>query len=367
MPNWRAVPETFRLPLLLCFWHGLTQDEAARRLGVTPGAIKGRLERGRVKLAARLARRGIAPALLLTAAGTTPTRELAAGTVELIRPDANVSAAILALARTVSPRLPKFAALAVILFVVVGGFGLRDAWLGATPKSDPPIEKSPAAKIEKPNVDYLGDPLPEGAIARLGTKRLQHGETVQVVAFSPDGQTLVSSGFDGRISFWEAATGREKSTIINESKDRLNGCDPVVDLAYSPDGARLAYVPLNYPPRILDATTRKIVFSLGDRVTRANRVRFLADGKHVVFGRFDVDRFVSALVIADAKSGVEKRLLQLHRGDVTFHWVGVGHHDADIFVIGSDGSLPRLGRSHRQGKTANQRGLQGLLCLRPVK
>src|SRR2546426_352728 len=39
------LPETERLPLILCCLDGLSLDEAASRLGVTPGAVKGRLER----------------------------------------------------------------------------------------------------------------------------------------------------------------------------------------------------------------------------------------------------------------------------------------------------------------------------------
>src|SRR5205807_3025307 len=41
------LPDRLRLPVLLCGVQGLTRDEAARRLGWTAGAVKGRLERGR--------------------------------------------------------------------------------------------------------------------------------------------------------------------------------------------------------------------------------------------------------------------------------------------------------------------------------
>src|SRR5216683_790481 len=53
------LPEKFRAPLLLCYLEGKTQDEAAKELGWTAGMVKGRLERGRDKLRARLARTGV--------------------------------------------------------------------------------------------------------------------------------------------------------------------------------------------------------------------------------------------------------------------------------------------------------------------
>jgi RNA polymerase sigma factor (sigma-70 family) len=46
-------------PLLLCCLEGRPRDEAARALGCSPGALKGRLERARERLRRRLARRGV--------------------------------------------------------------------------------------------------------------------------------------------------------------------------------------------------------------------------------------------------------------------------------------------------------------------
>src|SRR5688572_29342896 len=58
-------------------------------------------------------------------------------------------------------------------------------------------------------VDTYGDPLPDGAIARLGTIRLRHCETVSFVRFAPDGKRLFSRGRDNAICIWDVATGRE--------------------------------------------------------------------------------------------------------------------------------------------------------------
>src|SRR5205085_12152633 len=73
--------EPLRVAIVLCCLEGLSQNEAARRLGWSAGSVKGRLERGRERLRQRLARRGIAlsSALALLAvarAAATPSREL---------------------------------------------------------------------------------------------------------------------------------------------------------------------------------------------------------------------------------------------------------------------------------------------------
>ena len=61
----RRLPQVYRLPVILCCLEGRSQEEAARQLGWTAGSVKGRLERGRVRLHKRLIRRGLVlPALL---------------------------------------------------------------------------------------------------------------------------------------------------------------------------------------------------------------------------------------------------------------------------------------------------------------
>src|SRR5262245_20884712 len=66
-----------------------------------------------------------------------------------------------------------------------------------------------AGQPAETRADALGDPLPEGATARLGTTRMRHGEPVSVVAFLGDGKSLLSIAGDGVVRVWDTATGKE--------------------------------------------------------------------------------------------------------------------------------------------------------------
>jgi RNA polymerase sigma factor (sigma-70 family) len=55
----RRLPDKFRVPLVLCYVHGKSREEAAAQLNWSAGAVKGMLERGRDLLRSRLVRRGV--------------------------------------------------------------------------------------------------------------------------------------------------------------------------------------------------------------------------------------------------------------------------------------------------------------------
>jgi WD40 repeat protein/beta-lactamase regulating signal transducer with metallopeptidase domain len=108
-----------------------------------------------------------------------------------------------------APRLGKragsaVAVLATVACLAVAGVGpLNSAAGGRGPAAADPGTKGRAT------ADAHGDPLPAGALARLGTTRLRHEADVTDVSFGPGGTTLLTAGRDGTVRLWDLATGKE--------------------------------------------------------------------------------------------------------------------------------------------------------------
>jgi RNA polymerase sigma factor (sigma-70 family) len=89
------LPDKYRVPLVLCYFEGLTHEIAAHRLGWPIGSVRGRIARGRDLLGARLVRRGWKPAAVLVALSLLPER---VGAVPVALLDATIRPAIQVLA-----------------------------------------------------------------------------------------------------------------------------------------------------------------------------------------------------------------------------------------------------------------------------
>jgi RNA polymerase sigma factor (sigma-70 family) len=63
------LPDKYRAPLVLCYFEGLSHEQAARQLRWPVGTVRSRLARGRDQLRSRLTRRGLPSSIVLLAKG----------------------------------------------------------------------------------------------------------------------------------------------------------------------------------------------------------------------------------------------------------------------------------------------------------
>ncbi|MFO0815798.1 MAG: sigma-70 family RNA polymerase sigma factor [Gemmatales bacterium] len=201
------LAEPFRSPLILCYLQGRTRDEAAEQLGWTPTVLRGRLDRGRLLLKKRLQARGITFSAALLASVLTQTKVMSA--VLTVR---SIKAAMYAyhqlplhpsVASLVSmgigltvPGLSIMPWLIVLALAVVSMFGV------ATYSSHAPV--APAANASL--IQVTKNPLPEYAVARLGSLRFRHGHWVNGMKIIPT-TTMMASIANRTLYFWNLPDG----------------------------------------------------------------------------------------------------------------------------------------------------------------
>src|SRR5262249_55576541 len=207
------LPEKYRAAVVLCYLEGRTHAEAARYLGATAGAITGHLRRARDLLRQRLRRRGFdlagatvvcllardvaAVPVALRAATTRASLSLAAdGTAAGLASPRAITLAQGTLTTTMAKGV-RLRAVALALAMLATGAGLFARQVLA----DKPAATQ-AGKVVAAPTDQSGDPLPAGALARLGTVRWRHGGPVFFAAYSPDDRELLTVGADGFVRVW---------------------------------------------------------------------------------------------------------------------------------------------------------------------
>ncbi len=125
------------------------------------------------------------------------------------------------------------------------------------------------------------DPIKTIAGNRLGVNSL---------AFSPQSDWLVAGGDDGSVRIWPLAS--------EDTSAALPGHDyPVVDVAISGDGGRIASASLDKSAKVWDAATRKLLFTC-DHDHWVTAVSFSADGKNLATSSWD-----KQLKIWDGRTG----------------------------------------------------------------
>jgi WD40 repeat protein len=144
-------------------------------------------------------------------------------------------------------------ALVLLLAVFAAGAGVLLQPAGAARQAPTEREAGPApgksgTDKTQPDTDKLartdrhGDPLPATAVARLGTIRLRHGDTIYAVALSPDGKIVASGSgtFESSVRLWDVQTGRELHCLQAGARGPGGSTAGMLSVAFSPDGKVLA-------------------------------------------------------------------------------------------------------------------------------
>jgi RNA polymerase sigma factor (sigma-70 family) len=330
----RRLPEKYRAPLVLHYLSGRTHAETARDLGWPVGTVAGRLAQGRRILRARLTRRGVSLATVLVACGLAAGRAPAAVPASLR--DATLSATLRLAAGAAVGATPA-AGLAgelvrglllsrvrtvVGLALVVGGIMAGAAALLA---SRVPADPLPAGPEAAPDVapwqggfavqhldgqvwrDRLGDPLPRGAVARLGTTRGRHTDNLSALALSPDGKLLATRAGDDRVRLWDASTGKELHALGGP-----HGSPGLWGFAFAPDGGTLVTCGADGLVRFWDLATGRERFQVLGNPRGVRAVAFSGDGKLLAVGGED-----NRLDLWDPAAGKELRRLGQAGGPLT--------------------------------------------------
>ena len=149
---------------------------------------------------------------------------------------------------------------------------------------------------------------------------LKGSEGASNVAFSPDGRRLAAVYGGGSIKVWNATTGGEilylKGSSLAPLPGRLPGPGPhlvapvlpVLDIAFSPDGSRLAGA-RGDGVKVWDTATGREVLTLQGN---SEGVAFSPDGRRLASGGFGEAK------VWDAATGREALTLQGRSGDVAF-------------------------------------------------
>src|SRR5262249_9279107 len=316
--------EKYRAPLVLCYLEGKTHEEAARQLGWTNGTVCGRLFRARELLRQRLTRRGVA---LSTGVLTTVLSQHAAAAVPAALTVTTVKVVLLtgpAAAGAVSAqaaflaqslmktwllaRIKMAAAMILAVGVLAAGAGAV-LWEDLTP--------TPAASDSEndPPVDPANRP-----VAPPGILRLPGGEPVLSVAFSPDGRVLASGDGGRHLRLWQVATGNELTSVAAHQ-------DEVSTVAFSPDGKVLASAGYDRTVRLWDAATGKPLRTIVAHEDKVSALAFSPDSQVLASAGWD-----RQIYFWDVATGEKLRSLTRHRDRV---WSIAFSPDGQMLASGS--------------------------------
>ncbi|MCP4698409.1 MAG: WD40 repeat domain-containing protein [Gammaproteobacteria bacterium] len=159
-----------------------------------------------------------------------------------------------------------------------------------------------------------------------------HENSVHTVAFSPDGETLASGGFDNVIKLWEVSSGRLLNTLHWHS-------EWILCVTFSPDGRFLASSGHDKSVRLWDARTGKRLRLLKGHTKNVPSVSFSPDSQVLVSSSDD-----NTVKFWEVSSGVLLHTLKAHKDYVN---TAVFSPDGEMLATASGDDTVKLWRKQR--------------------
>jgi len=154
---------------------------------------------------------------------------------------------------------------------------------------------STAQGADAPRLDVHGDPLPDGALARLGSIRWRAGNTISMTAFLPDGKSILTVSQDYIVQVWDRDSGKEvrQFDAAGPVPNNPNGPQIVLfnggsnNLALGGDGKTLACPGRDGVIHLWDVASGKEIARLGDwRAVGRWQLALSGDGKTLALGTY---------------------------------------------------------------------------------
>ncbi len=165
-----------------------------------------------------------------------------------------------------------------------------------------------------------------------------HTESVNSVVFSPDGETIASASNDRTIRLWNANTCKLLKTLMGHT-------DAVRRVVFSPDGETIASAGNDRTIRLWNANTGELIKTLTGHIENVNTVAFSPDGNTIASGS---GTFLGGDDSGGVSVGEEIRLWNTHTGELIKTLIG---HTSVVnsVVFSPDGNTIASGSGHWRG------------------